>query len=526
MDERPAAIRETHISTVALIGDRAFKFLKPIRTAFLDQSTIERRAEACRRELELNRRIAPDVYLGLGEVREAGELTDTLIVMRRMPDDRRLTAMLGGQEADDVLRDVARSIAAFHVRLQPSDLAVEVASAAGVADLWALSIDQMASDAEPVVDLAVLETVRRLATRYIAGREPLFRQRIEHGFAREGHGDLLAEDIFVLDDGVRILDCLAFDDRLRCGDTLLDVAFLAMDLERITDADTARRFLDWYREFTNEHHPDSLAHHYIAYRALVRSKVRSLRAKQGDARAAEEAIAHLDQCLAHLRAAAPMLVLVGGSPGVGKTTIAEHLGETCGMVVLSSDVLRKELAGLAPDTRRVEPVQHGLYAPSVTAEVYAALLHRADQLLRLGESVVIDASWADESFRADARRVADEADTEIAEIRGVAPAGVALDRVGQRVRAGGGASDATVEIAEHLARTFAAWPEATELATDVPLADLLDAATALYMQLRSAAIGGVLARRDTRVARWWSTDRIVRHGAPRAPPCQAKVVTM
>src|SRR5690606_3743147 len=109
-----AALAETHISTVFFAGDRAYKLLKPLRTGFLDHSTTEQREVACRREHELNRRLAPDVYLGVSEIREHGEVVDHLLVMRRMPSDRRLTALLHTDERDDVIRQVARAVAVFH----------------------------------------------------------------------------------------------------------------------------------------------------------------------------------------------------------------------------------------------------------------------------------------------------------------------------------------------------------------------------------------------------------------------------
>jgi uncharacterized protein len=488
--EQPwTAVRETHISTVALVGDRAFKFLKPLRTEFLDQSTAALRRAACQQELELNRRLAPDVYLGIGEVREGAEVTDTFLVMRRMPDERRLSALIGTAEFDDAVRDVARDIASFHSRQPASALAAEVASAPAVASLWTSSLDQMANNTQDASDLDRLGVVRRLAGRYVSGRAALFQHRIDRGMARDGHGDLLAEDIFVLDDGVRILDCLAFDERLRCGDVLLDVAFLAMDLERLAGPAIAARWLDWYAEFAGEHHPSSLADHYIAYRALVRSKVGALRAAQGDPAAAIEARAHLDQCLRHLVAAAPLLVLVGGSPGTGKTTVAEHLATAQGLVLLSSDPLRKELAGIDPETRGAERINEGIYSPAQTRALYGELLDRAERLLSLGESVVLDASWTAAAVRAGARRVAEATSAELVEIRCVAPPEVVRERIVRRSATGRGASDATVEVAEHLSLTADPWPEAVEFSTHMSLTAMRSAAGELSAHLRQRAVG-------------------------------------
>src|SRR6187402_3842244 len=117
----------------------------------------------------------------------------------------------------------------------------------------------------------------------------LFDNRRRAGLVRDGHGDLIADDIFVMDDGPRILDCLAFDDAYRVSDVLADVAFLVMDVERLAGREPARRLLQAYCTYSNEHHPSSLAHHYVAYRAHVRAKVATMRWNQGDPTALDSA---------------------------------------------------------------------------------------------------------------------------------------------------------------------------------------------------------------------------------------------
>ncbi len=439
--------------------------MKPIATPFLDQSTPTLRRMACERELSLNRQFAPDVYLGLGEVREHDVVTDTFLVMRRLPEEARLSHLVNTAGMSDAVRDVARIIAAFHTAQPASAVALEMARAGSVEALWNMSLDQMEADAHWAAERSELATIRRLATRYIAGRQSLFERRIAQGWAKPGHGDLLAEDVFVLPDGVRILDCLAFDERLRCGDVLLDVAFLAMDLERLGAMEAADELLAVYDEFTNERHPTSLAHHYIAYRALVRAKVRGIRGGQGSPEAATEARAFLAQCLRHLQLGAPVLTLVGGNPGVGKTTVAEQFSAADGMVVLSSDPLRKELAGLEHEANRVGPLDAGIYAPAFTAAVYDELLHRADRLLREGESVVLDATWQDDDRRAKARAVAQACSAELLEVRCVLDQATAAERIRQRASTGGSVSDVTVSLSERLADRADPWHEATELAT-------------------------------------------------------------
>ncbi len=127
----------------------------------------------------------------------------------------------------------------------------------------------------------MLDEVATRATRYVQGRTPLFAARVAQGWMRDGHGDLLADDIFCLADGPRVLDCLDFSDELRYGDVLADVAFLAMDLERLGAPELAARFVRLYDEFSGERHPASLVDYYIAFRALIRAKVSALRVDAG-----------------------------------------------------------------------------------------------------------------------------------------------------------------------------------------------------------------------------------------------------
>jgi aminoglycoside phosphotransferase family enzyme/predicted kinase len=459
------AVFETHISTVVFAGDRAFKFMKPIATAFLDQSTVEKRRKACEAELLLNRRIAPDVYLGIGQVIEDDVVTDHFLVMRRLPITRRLSALVESDEFPDAVRDVARAVAAFHAGQPVTTLATEMASSAGVGGLWASNIDEMQGFDDATVDKPELDRIAVLARRFLDGRGPLFTTRVRNGFARDGHGDLLADDIFMLDDGPRVLDCLAFDERLRCGDVLLDVAFLAMDIERLGAPAMAEHLVQCYCAFSNEHHPRSLAHFYIAYRALVRAKVNFLRAAQGDATAAAAARRFLRQCERHLAVAVPMLVLVGGSPGTGKTTLANDLADALGLLMLSSDEVRKDLVGIAHDQHAFAPPGQGIYTPAISARTYEELIRHGQGVLALGESVVLDASWARADDRRSARRMGDEIGAYVIELRCDAAPEIAAQRITARLQTSD-PSDATPEIAAHVRAHLEEWPESVPIDTN------------------------------------------------------------
>ena len=411
------------------------------------------------------------MYLGVVEVRDpAGQPLDHLVMMRRLPANRRLAAVLAGageEESDHVVREVARSVAAFHEAQAPVPDGERVASGEAVMRLWEDGFPVTRSVGAPDLDPAVGAEIEELARTYVGGRTALFEARVAAGMVRDGHGDLQADDIFVMPDGPRILDCLDFDDRLRAGDILSDAAFLAMDLERLGHPAAAARFLRYHGEFTTEHHPASLAHFYIAYRAHVRAKVACIRIAQGQPAAAAEARALQDLCLAHLRAATTRLVLVGGAPGTGKSTLARGLADTAGLAVLSSDAVRRDMWGDDPGPTA--------YTPEARGRVYRQLLERAWQLLSMGVSVVADATWADEGWRDGAMSVALHSGSALSQVRCVAPAELAAARSERRQAAGTDLSDAGATESQAISATFAPWPSAIQVDTSGNAEDALAA---------------------------------------------------
>ncbi|MEU3253734.1 AAA family ATPase [Streptomyces sp. NPDC006997] len=459
---------ETHTAVVFFVGDRAYKLKKPVDPGFLDYTTVAARRAACAREVALNRRFAPDVYLGLGDIRSPdGETPEPLVVMRRLPADRRLSRLVREAVAvDDVLRAVARLLARWHAEAPHGRDIDEQGTRDALSSRWEASFAQVRALAEDGRVPDGITEAEHLVRRYLGGREPLFDSRIAQGRVVDGHGDLLAEDIFCLDDGPRVLDCLEFDDRLRHVDGLDDAAFLAMDLERLGAPQAAAYFLARYSEYSGDPAPPSLWHHYVAYRAFVRAKVSLIQARQGapDARAASRRL--VSTTLRHLRASAVGLTLVGGLPGSGKSTLSGALADRLGVTLLSSDRLRKELAGVPPGQSAAAAYGEGLYTPGWTARTYAALLDRAAALLSAGESVVLDATWSDAAQREAARRLAERTGADLVALHCHVPDEVAVDRLSTRAP---GVSDADRDVAAAMAAGEPPWPQAVAVDTSGPL---------------------------------------------------------
>lgn len=464
----PAEIYETHISVLFAYGDRVVKIHKPERFRFADFSTLERRRADAQREVELNRRLAPDVYLGVTTLSLEGAPVEHGILMRRLPASTNLAFLLSRQQlAGADIERVADTLAAFHRRAERSEEISTAGSPQALRERWAGTAADLAPFIGRPVDPVGYEELTTLADRFVAGRSPLLEQRIDQRRICDGHGDLQASDIFCLPDGPRLLDCLEFDDRLRHGDVLADVAFLAMDLERLGAPAAARLLVDRYRQRTGDPFPSSLLHYYVAARAHVRLLVECLRARQQHLDDVPPAAQLLELALSHVRRGRVRLVLVGGPPGSGKSSLAGELGRRLDAEVLSTDHLRRELAP-APLASR--------YQPSAREAVYRELCAEASRHLGLGRSVVLDATWTSAAMRAMARTVARDAAAELSELRCEAPAGVRMARVAARQGARDTESEATPGIALLLAGQADAWPEAKPLDTAEPLQRTVTAA--------------------------------------------------
>lgn len=461
-----AEVRETHTAVVFFVGDRAYKVKKPVDMTFLDFTTVAARRAVCEREVALNRRFAPDVYLGVGDFRGPDtDVPEPVVVMRRMPAERRLSRLVQeGEALDDALREVARLLATCHSQQSRSPEVDREGGRDALASRWEAGFAQVrALDGDPPDGL---EEVERLVRRYLGGRRQLFDARIQQGRVVDGHGDLLADDIFCLSDGPRVLDCLEFDDRLRYVDGLDDAAFLAMDLEHLGAPEAAAFFLAAYGEFSGDPAPSSLWHHYVAYRAFVRAKVALIQSGQGAPGAEATARRLTGTALRHLRTAAVGLTLVGGLPGSGKSTLSGALADRLGVTLLSSDRLRKELAGIPAEQHAAAGYREGIYSPEWTSRTYGRLLDRASALLAKGESVVLDASWSDAGRREAALRMAEHAGADVVALHCRVPDDVAAARLIGRPP---GISDADAGVAAAMAAEEPPWPQAVVVDTSGPL---------------------------------------------------------
>jgi uncharacterized protein len=451
-------VHETHTSCVFVAGELVYKLKKPVTLGFLDYGSLEARRRYCADEVQLNERLAPGIYLGVRSVigTEAGlalgagddpRALEHLVEMRRYDERLTLAGRLAEERVDPrEIRRVAERIARFHASAEPIDIGGDIR-----VPLKSTSDETFTSLFELVprqLERGVL-AAQRFTAGFLLRRGETLAARARAGLVRDGHGDLRAEHV-LLYDPIAIVDCVEFDPGLRQIDVADDLAFLSMDLERLAGPELARQLVTAYREAGGDPGDDALLAFFAAQRAWVRAKVALVRARQqreaGENQAAAitagEELLRLGRRLAW-RARQPLLLVLCGLSGSGKTHLAEALGALSGIETHGSDRVRKGLAGLEP-TMKAPPER---YAPDASAETYAELGRLARQELDRRGLAIVDATFrrvADR--RAFAAAVGENAGAAVfAEC--LAPEGVRLARVEKRASACPGVSDATAQIA-------------------------------------------------------------------------------
>jgi uncharacterized protein len=477
-------VHETHTGVVVLVGDRAYKAKKPVLTDFLDFRTPEQRERVCLREVELNRRLSPGSYLGVAHLDDpAGGPAEPIVVMRRYRDDDRLASIVTRDQSDEsvhvVLDRIASVLASFHKHAERSRAVSGQGEVGAVDQRWRDNLSELHRYASiSGVSEESIDRIEHFAVEFISGRALLFTRRIEEGCIVDGHGDLLADDIFWVDGEPVLLDCLEFDDELRYVDRIDDAAFLAMDLEFLGRRDLGDYFLERYVARSADSAPSSLRDFYIAYRAVVRAKVDCVRLSQGKSEAAVDAARHLAIATQHLQSGAIRLALIGGGPGTGKSTLARALAEKVGAQVIATDDVRRELRDSGVISGEPGLLDAGLYSPDNVRTVYEVALRRALLCLGNGQSVILDGTWRDPQNRAQAHRLATETHSAVVELMCTATVDTAADRIRTRQP---GNSDATPEIATTLAAQHTGWDTAHRKDTSRPLEDSLQEAHDIWL---------------------------------------------
>ncbi len=452
---------ETHISTVLLAGDYAYKIKKPVDLGFLDFSTLERRRHFCEEELRLNGRLAPHIYLAVvpitGTAQQPclggeGPAIEYAVKMRRFPADA-LLSLHPEAITEQQIDAIADQVAAFHARIAvyagDEDYGTPPAVLAPMQENFE-QIRALVDEPETLGELGRLEAwtlhCHRALSQTLAARRAA-------GCIRECHGDMHLGNIAWVAGEPLIFDGIEFNPYLRWIDTLNEIAFLVMDLEEKRRSDLARRFLNRYLKLTGDYVGLMLLRFYQLYRAMVRAKVAAIRLGQADLEAADKAAvmaefrAYLELAEGYTRPARPALIINHGASGSGKSYGTGPVIQDLGAIRVRSDVERQRLARLEGWGRSgAGGIDQGIYTRSASDRTYARLLELAESILEAGFVAIVDATFLQVHRREPFYALAQKLKVPFVILDFEAPEALLRARIEQRLAEGADPSEANLEV--------------------------------------------------------------------------------
>jgi aminoglycoside phosphotransferase family enzyme/predicted kinase len=459
-------LKQTHISYVFVAGDFVYKVKKPVRFTFLDCSRLAQRFHYSCEEVRLNERLSPRVYLGVFAIlksddsfklgpevyAEHPDAVEYAVKMRRLPEDRTLDKLIASGHADSgTIRAIARRIAKFHATA-PSNRGWFYGSALSI---WRDIIEDIAQNRD-FVGRTVREdqftAIDAFCRAFVNSHWRALNERAHEGRVREGHGDLRAEHICLEDDEIDVIDCVEFSERLRYCDAASEIAFLAMDLDRLGAPRLADELVEAYAEISGDDDLGVFVPFYKCYRACVRGKVESLKSLEREVGAAEKerarqlASSYFELASRYAARSSPALIVVCGLSGSGKSTVARLLQHCKGFKVINSDRVRKRLAAVPAHEHFFTDYRANMYSDRFTKITYDTMLAEADGLLGRGCGAILDATFKESADRQLALALATRHGVPVLFVECLVSEEEAIRRLERRGSAQNEVSDATPEV--------------------------------------------------------------------------------
>lgn len=467
-------LMETHISWVILAGNYAYKIKKPVVLDFLDFGTLEKRRHYCEEELRLNRPWAPELYLDVvaitGSAAEPviggdGEALEYAVKMLRFDQDLRLDRQLAaGLLTVRDMKELGQNVAARHAAAErPDGTERERLTRQAIHYCWE-NFDHLGD----IIEEEEFAFLHGWMAAELDKQEATLLQRFDDGFVRDCHGDLHLGNLVRLPSGITTFDCIEFNPDLRYTDVFADVGFLTMDLTEKGHPDLAAHFLNRYLERSGDYEGAVLLDLFFVYRCLVRAKVAAIRSREresdaersADIRDAREYSAMACRQVTRSR---PVLVIMCGLSGSGKTWLAERLMAALPAIRVRSDIERKRLFGLEETAGSGSGIGEGIYSADASEATYERLFTVAASLLGARHHVVLDAAFLNKKQRESARAVASAAGVDAVLVYAEAPPDVLRARIETRASLKDEASEADLAVLEHQLGT-AEQPRAEESA--------------------------------------------------------------
>jgi len=409
---------ETHISWVILTGKFAYKIKKSVKFKFLDFTSLDKRRQFCYRELDLNRRLAPDYYLDIvaiagdidsPRIEKDNQQSDTIeyaVKMKQFPQKNQLDRLLINNDVTDCQIDqLAEKIAKFHETTKKCEPNLAFGSAEHISrnsnDVYKLTLAN-------IIDDKYKKRVTKLSewtTQSFKQLEHTFTSRKNKGFIRECHGDLHLANIAIVSQQVVIFDCIEFSDELLWNDVMSEIAFVIMDLDQHQRAELGFRFLNRYLEITGDYDGIKILRYYLVYRAMVRCMVSCIQLKETKFGKAElqkvtlDFERYLSLAERYIKHFDNRLIITLGYSGSGKTTISQKLLGHLPAIRIRSDVERKRLLGL-PETHRADKTERDfIYSHHMNESTYKYLATLTYELLDSSYNIIVDAAFLQQERR-------------------------------------------------------------------------------------------------------------------------------
>lgn len=481
-EHRPDKVEhiQTHASDIFIVSPYVYKVKKPVNLGFLDFSTLQRREFFCEREVELNRRLCDDIYLGVESICEKnsgfcfngeGKVVEYAVKMRQLDDRYFLKNLLKEDKAEkeDFIR-VVEKLERFYREQEVSREVEENGKPVHVMESVDDNVKTSSDYIGKTISAPVYGAIDRFNTKFFEEKNDLFLSRIEEGFIKDCHGDLHLEHINICPESICIYDCIEFNDKFRHIDIASDIAFLSMDLDFKGHPAFSDLCVREISERMNDSSMYELLDFYKCYRAFVRGKVESIKSGEDEV-PEQERESSLEKAGQYFRLALkyalfgsrPCVIVVFGVIGTGKSTVANLISEELGAAVYSSDRTRKEITGKEPTERVKEGVGKGIYSPEITEKTYREIINRGFDNLGFRGVSVIDATFSKKEWRDKVREEAEETDTPCYFVETTIPENVIRERLTKREKKGDSVSDAGVDLLDKFLKGY---EDPSELADD------------------------------------------------------------
>lgn len=401
---------QTHISHVYIAPPFVYKLKKPVDFGFVNYKTLQKRKHFCEREVDLNRRLCSDIYLGVVPVTDAsGKVVEYAVKMKKLDEQYFLDSYIGKNALTYQLLDrVTDVLIGFYGNQNPGEEILKYGKIESIKYNTDENFQQTESFVGETLTKETYNAIRYFNDRYFVLKHALFNRRIEEKRIVDGHGDLHLEHIHVTPDRVCIYDCIEFNDRFRYGDLAADLAFLVMDLDFRNLWKEGRYFIQQVSQKLNDPDIPQILDFYKCYRAYVKGKVKSIQSAEQEVseedrkKARNKAVSYFNLSLRYaLTGSRPVMLIFMGRIATGKSSLSEDLEKTLNIKRFSSDKTRKDLAGIPLQIRVSEPEREELYSPEMSEKTNRRLSEEANKQLKEGKSVIVDATFSRRAFRTE-----------------------------------------------------------------------------------------------------------------------------